>query len=221
MDIIIKGAEEIKLDPLYIQNLKLIPRASVPPYLEMLAKKNYLFIGFLFRQKFRTLVQGLSKISWAVYYPGHNGIPSSAFFTKKDTNTNTNSLNTIKNLNLNNDIEGCDNRIKEEDEIVANMKITKKNSLKTETVLQSIAAIRKLVSNICLSLVILPGMLLFLWITFHSFDITLSVIILQGISYILGVYLIYYDERECMLIVAVFIYILFKFNFYKILQNYE
>jgi hypothetical protein len=163
MDIIIKGAEEIKLDPLYIQNLKSIPRASVPPYLKILAKKNYLFIGFLFRQKFRTLVQGLSKISWAVYYPGYNGIPSSAFFTKKDTNTNTNSLNNRKNLILNNDIEGYDNRIQEKNiEIVGNMKITKTNSVKIESVLQSIAAIRKLVSNICLSLVILPGMILIL-----------------------------------------------------------
>lgn len=154
MDIIIKGAEEIKLDPLYIQNLKLIPRASVPAYLEILAKKNYLFIGFLFRQKFRTLVQGLSKISWAVYYPGYNGIPSSAFFTKKETNSN--SLHSL-NMNLNNDIEGSDNRIQERNDIVGNMKITKKNSVKSETVMQSIATFRKLVSNICLSLVILPG----------------------------------------------------------------
>ena len=186
MDIIIKGAEEIKLDPLYIQNLKLIPRASVPPYLEILAKKNYLFIGFLFRQKFRTLVQGLSKISWAVYYPGYNGIPSSAFFTKKptNTNTNTNSLNTIKNLNLNNDIEGYDNRIQEKNEMVANRKITEKNSVNSESVLQSIAAIRKLVSNICLSLVILPGMYLFL------FDIILFIAILLCIFYILNVYFI-------------------------------
>jgi hypothetical protein len=190
MDIIIKGAEEIKLDPLYIQNLKSIPRASVPPYLEILAKKNYLFIGFLFRQKFRTLVQGLSKISWAVYYPGYNGIPSSAFFTNKGTKTNTNGLNIIKNFNLNNDIEGCDNRNQEKNDLVANMKITKKKSVKSETIMQSIAAIRKLVSNVCLSLVILPGMFLILFISFHLFDIILFIITLLCTFYISDGYFI-------------------------------
>ena len=147
MDIIIKGAEEIKLDPLYIENLKSIPRASVPAYLEVLAKKNYLFIGFLFSQKLRSLVQGLSKISWAVYYPGFNGRPSSAFFRHKDVNTNIS----------NEDVKGSDNT-KQKESMYRYMKIERERSLKS-SVIQNIAAIRKFLSNICLSLVILPGML--------------------------------------------------------------
>lgn len=159
MDIIIKGAEEIKLDPLYIENLKLIPRASVPAYLQILAKKNSLFIGFLFRQKFRVLVQGLFKICWAVYYPGYNGRPSSAFFLNRDSNRD--SDNNIKlNNNNNNNNSGNNGFYKKTKEKKNVIKINKINhSVESNIVMQNIAHIRKFLSNICLSLVILPGIL--------------------------------------------------------------
>ena len=156
MDIIIKGAEEIKLDPLYIENLKLIPRASVPTYLQILAKKNTLFIGFLFRQKFRVLVQGLSKICWAVYYPGYNGRPSSAFFLNRDSIRDSDN-----NIKLNNNNNSGKNGFYNKKEEKKNMiKINKINhSVKPNIVMQNIAYFRKFLSNVCLSLVILPGTL--------------------------------------------------------------
>ena len=155
MDIIIKGAEEIKLDPLYIENLKSIPRASVPTYLQVLAKKNSLFIGFLFRQKFRVLVQGLSKICWAVYYPGYNGRPSSAFFINRDSIRDIDNDIKPNKININNDSNDL-NSTKEEKENINQIN----HSVKSNILMQNIAHFRKFLSNICLSLVILPGILL-------------------------------------------------------------
>ena len=82
MDIIIKGAEELKLEPLYIQNLQSIPKAKIPKILETLARKSVFFTGFLFRQKLISLVRAISKISWFCYY----GVPvSAAFFDQSKT----------------------------------------------------------------------------------------------------------------------------------------
>ena len=70
MDIIIKGATELNLNEEYINNLKSIPIAVVPIYLEYLAKKNYFFIGFLFRKKLRFITMFMSRLLWMFYYKG-------------------------------------------------------------------------------------------------------------------------------------------------------
>ena len=94
MDLIIRGAEQLKLDDLYIQNLKSIPISKVSGILNFLARKNIYFVGFLFRQKLRFAVTGLNKICWFFYYPssGYSPIPLSAYFDK----TSGDGLNGIK-----------------------------------------------------------------------------------------------------------------------------
>lgn len=84
MDLIIRGAEELKLDDFYIQNLKAIPISKVSGLLNFLAKKHIYFVGFLFRQKLRFAVVGLNKMCWFFYYPtsGYSPIPVSAYFDK-------------------------------------------------------------------------------------------------------------------------------------------
>ena len=82
MDIIIKGAEELKLEPLYIQNLKSLPKVKLSKTLETLARKSVFFTGFLFRQKLSSTVEAISKMTWLCYY----GEPlSAAFFDQSKT----------------------------------------------------------------------------------------------------------------------------------------
>ena len=76
MDIIIKGAEELKLEPLYIQNLKSLPKVKLSKTLETLARKSVFFTGFLFRKKLNSTVDAISSMTWFFYY----GEPVSAAF---------------------------------------------------------------------------------------------------------------------------------------------
>lgn len=140
MGIIIKGAEELELDPKYIQNLKAIPQANVSKFLEFLARKNYFFIGYLFRQKLRTLVTGISKASWFFYYPGHRSTPSSAFFSSVEE-TRDDSVGDILDRTVQG--SGAGGRV-EGSEIMRLFGAR-------------LSAIRSSISVICITLVILPG----------------------------------------------------------------
>ena len=91
LDIIIKGAEELKLEPFYIANLKSIPRARVPKILEILARKNVFFTGFLFRRKLIPVVRAISKICWFFYY----SVPVSAAFVDSPKNVPSNVGNVL------------------------------------------------------------------------------------------------------------------------------
>ena len=88
LDIIIKGAEELKLEPLYIQNLKSLPKVKIPRMLEILARKSVYFTGFLFRKKLISIVRAISKISWLLYYSE----PVSAAFYSSIPDTKENLL---------------------------------------------------------------------------------------------------------------------------------
>ena len=144
MGIIIKGAEELKLDPKYIQNLKAIPLANVSKFLEFLARKNYFFIGFLFRQKLRTVVTGISKASWFFYYPGFAAVPSSAFFS----GVKKRKLNGVK-------VSVVD--IAEETSAVGSAGGSVGGSVGVSALNAQISAIRSYISSVCIMLVILPG----------------------------------------------------------------
>ena len=89
LDIIIKGAEELKLEPLYIQNLKSLPKVKLPKMLEILARKSVHFTGFLFRKKLNSTVDAISSMTWFFYY----GEPvSAAFFNSFPDNSKQNLL---------------------------------------------------------------------------------------------------------------------------------
>mmetsp|Transcript_14705 Transcript_14705/g.14137 ORF Transcript_14705/g.14137 Transcript_14705/m.14137 type:complete len:346 (-) Transcript_14705:11-1048(-) len=75
MDIIIKGATELNLSQEYIDNLKAIPIVKVPKHLIYLSKKNYFFLGFLFRKKLRFVTTFYSKLLWAFHYKESSRIP--------------------------------------------------------------------------------------------------------------------------------------------------
>jgi hypothetical protein len=141
MGIIIKGAEELKLDPKYIQNLKAIPQANVSKFLEFLARKNYFFIGYLFRQKLRTVVTGISKASWFFYYPGYAAVPSSAFFS---------GVNKGKLLN---GVKKSVPDIAEESGGGGSVG----GSVEVSAFTAKVSAIRSYISSVCIALVILPG----------------------------------------------------------------
>ena len=205
MDIIIKGAEEIKLDPLYIENLKLIPRASVPTYLQVLAKKNSLFIGFLFRQKFRVLVQGLSKICWAVYYPGYNGRPSSAFFLNRDSIRDVDNEIKSSNINDNDNSDIFYTTKKETKNMIKSNKID--HSVKSNIVMQNIAHFRKFLSNICLSLVILPGI--------HKLLIFSYFVLSHFISFNLILFYFFWIFITCLPIFRIFIVFIYFYRWFN------
>ena len=86
LDIIIKGAEELKLEPLYIQNLKSLPKVKLPKVLEILARKSVYFTGFLFRKKLNSTVNAISSMTWFFYY----GEPLSAAFFNSIPDTKEN-----------------------------------------------------------------------------------------------------------------------------------
>jgi len=83
MDIILRGARELGLEATYIDALQAVPTAQVPPLLRLLAAKNFLFVGLLFKMKLRFLIFGLSRLLWMVYYPGPQG-QRGAFMRKGD-----------------------------------------------------------------------------------------------------------------------------------------
>jgi hypothetical protein len=71
MEIIIKGAIELNLDNEYVEFLKTIPRAPVPPmYLHFLAEKNMNFVGFLFKNNYLRIIFGWSKLLYVFHYRG-------------------------------------------------------------------------------------------------------------------------------------------------------
>jgi hypothetical protein len=69
MEIIIKGAIELNLDNEYIEFLKSIPCAPIPPmYLHFLAEKNMNFVGFLFKNNYLRILFGWSTLLHVFHY---------------------------------------------------------------------------------------------------------------------------------------------------------
>ena len=75
MDILLRGAKELNLDPSYVDHLMKIPLANPSRWLTLLTMKHLLCTTWLYRIKLRFISRFISRLLWLCFVPAESPLP--------------------------------------------------------------------------------------------------------------------------------------------------